>query len=174
MSTLKNIVVSIMEYAAAPLIIPNDVYELIQIFLNTIDLEFISTWDLFWQNESTGSMKLLHENLLKAFDTNSTTDDTMRKNVILVKLCLMTFYNYQQALKKMDKNELAKKANRPIDTIILVLENESQVKIMNHLLILFKREHVEFYPNDEHFAELLNRFFNWDDKRFVYIQQMLE
>lgn len=150
-SDFGDIVIFFMEYAAAVSHIREDIYYLIQRFFNQIYIFQTDDWDAFWIRDTSGYIRIIHQNLLKKLDANLKTprkdDDIKRTNAMLVKLCLMTFHNYQLFLRSMFPN--------PTD-----FENITQTQIIRHLFIIFQHNYGVFDLNDEHFAMQLNRFYN--------------
>lgn len=153
-----NILIFFMNYAVVVPHIPKDVYDLIQIFFKLFYLSKIDYWDAFWRTDSSEMMKKFYELLLQRLTEILTIvdkpDDIKRTIVILIKLGLMTFYNYQQALRI---NQIP-----PISNAILNQERSAQSAILKILVKIFMNDFALFDLKDEHFAILLDRFFYVD------------
>lgn len=127
----------------------NDTFELIQKFFK-IYLSKIEHWDKFWYDEQEGSMVQIvgdFLNNIKTLWSLPTTDGMKQAMEVLVQLCLIAFYNYQQALRKpLVKGQIAN---------VHVQEYVTQFSIMGNL--------VKFLQlcgsKDENLPGVLERFF---------------
>lgn len=150
-----------MDYAGVVPHIPKDVYDLIQIFFNQIYLSKIEDWDKYWKYDPVESMQFIHENLLKKLTEDlliiRKSDDIKRTITMLLKLCMLTFYNYQQAIRWFSIYR-----NRPFTNKMKDIERRTQSQIMKNLFGCLQSGNSLFDLNDEHFAMVLNRFFYVD------------
>lgn len=158
--------------------IPKDVYNVFQIFFNEIFISKIGKWDKFWEDNSSGFFRDIYPDLLTKINqnmdkTNEVHESEMRTTAMLLKLALMTFYNYQQAAKA---ERQTKAQTDPMDHIIIkilkksmnplslksidAVEKASGLILMLQLLIAFKDDRAIFDLNDPHFIDVLNRFFS--------------
>lgn len=180
---LWTIVKFFMKYAVDITQIPKDVYDLIQILFNQISISTTGNWDDYYEKHRLNfGIIRIHENLLdkltENLKRNPKDDDMRRTNLMLMKLCLMTFYNYQRALIEpaIDKELPIQNANS-ISIFEYNHEREIQTKIIDQLFGIFQAryDYVLFdrLVIDEHFVMQLDRFFykNTEPERITEILQ---
>lgn len=134
--------------------IPKDIYDLIQAFFNHIYISKQDAWDAHWINDKKGTMKKLFENALRALiarmKTLVKTDEIKQTITILMKFCMMIYYNYQQAIKTLGISD-------NID------DESTRFALMEQIFEILQKNDAVFSINDEHLALLFYRFFHKDD-----------
>lgn len=180
---LLDIMLFIIDYASNIPHIPEDVYNLIQIFFNQICISKTESWNKMLISDYTNystllkNMREMHEGLLNKLTKNLETpidvpseNDKLaieRTNTILLKLCLMTndLYRYGMRVVLADSESEQKvivQEGHIISNIILLKEHIAQETILKHLITIFQDKKAHFYPNDDHFVQELCRFFKRD------------
>lgn len=145
--------------------IPEDLFTLIRMFFNQVFISKTKKWDGYWGRHSNGRiiinihLKLL-DKLTENLETQSTNTAIKRIISTRMRLCLMTYLNYQEALGRHEVDVVGEVSEETSQE-----EHNTQARTMENLFVFFEYYSANYDHSllkDEHFVRMLYRFFYED------------